>query len=160
MARCQHRPIAHLAAEAGISREFLAKWITRWRIGGDTALQDAPCRPGRCPTATPEHVVSAVLGYRRRKWSAARIAYELTAQGRLVPVGTVTRILTRYGVNRLWDLDVDGGPLRAPGWITAAYRGHVVHVDITKLGRIPDGGGWRAPSSTARSGRHPPSWTP
>jgi len=31
----------------------------------------------------------------------------------------------------------------SPGKITARWLGHMVHLDVTKVGRIPDGGGWR-----------------
>ena len=47
------------------------------------------------------------------------------------------------GLNRLDHLDVDGEPLRKPGKITARYPGHMIHLDVKKVGRIPDGGGWR-----------------
>lgn len=33
---------------------------------------------------------------------------------------------------------------REPRKITARRPGHMVHVDVKKVGRIPDGGGWRA----------------
>jgi transposase len=29
--RCQTRPIAHVAAEMGISRACASKWVNRWR---------------------------------------------------------------------------------------------------------------------------------
>jgi len=58
-------------------------------------------------------------------------------------VATVSRWLVRLGLNQRRWLDVDGEPLRTPGKITARYRGHMVHLDVKKVGRIPDGGGWR-----------------
>lgn len=65
---------------------------------------------------------------------AARIAYLLG----LHP-STVHRVLTRFGVARLRWLD------RATGRVIRRYEratpGELVHVDIKKLGRIPDGGG-------------------
>ncbi len=51
------------------------------------------------------------------------------------------RVLTRHGLNRLAHLD------RPTGRIIRRYErarpGELVHVDVKKLGRIPDGGGWR-----------------
>ncbi|MEV2211222.1 leucine zipper domain-containing protein [Streptomyces sp. NPDC050997] len=41
------RPIAHIAAEAGISRRCLAKWYARWRTHGEDGLLDLP--PDRLP---------------------------------------------------------------------------------------------------------------
>jgi transposase-like protein len=33
--RCKTRPIAHVAAERGISRACASKWVNRWRRHGD-----------------------------------------------------------------------------------------------------------------------------
>ena len=52
--RCQHRPIAHVAAEAAVSRRCLSKWFARWRAHGDAGLHDRSSRPHHSPTATPE----------------------------------------------------------------------------------------------------------
>lgn len=66
-----------------------------------------------------------------RRWGPARIAGLL----RLNPA-TVHRVLTRYG---LAHLD------RATGRVIRRYErdrpGELIHVDIKKLGNIPDGGG-------------------
>jgi Integrase core domain len=34
-------------------------------------------------------------------------------------------------------------PGRIPGKIIARWPGHMAHLDVKKVGRIPDGGGWR-----------------
>lgn len=39
--------------------------------------------------------------------------------------------------------DPNGESNRQPGRITARWPGHMVHLDVKKVGRIPDGGGWR-----------------
>lgn len=54
------------------------------------------------------------------------------------------RWLERLGINRRRDLDPSGAGNRTPGRITTRYPGHMVHLDVKKVGRIPDGGGWRA----------------
>jgi leucine-zipper of insertion element IS481 len=51
------RPIAHVAAEAGISRKCLAKWYARWQQHGDYGLLDQSSRPparwsSKAPTQT------------------------------------------------------------------------------------------------------------
>ncbi|MGW2683305.1 IS481 family transposase, partial [Streptomyces sp. NPDC001414] len=55
------------------------------------------------------------------------------------PASTVHRILVRHGLNRLAFLD------RPTGQVIRRYErdrpGELVHVDVKKLGRIPDGGG-------------------
>jgi transposase InsO family protein len=83
-----------------------------------------------------------VLGLRvSRRWGPARIGYRLG----MAPA-TVHRILTRYRCVRLRYTDpATGAPLRATRRQVHRYEhpapGELVHVDITKLGRIPDGGG-------------------
>jgi transposase InsO family protein len=80
---------------------------------------------------------------RTRKWSAARIAHELGADGITISVRTVSRHLAHLGLNRRKFLDPNGENNRQPRRIIARWPGHMVHVDIKKVGRIPDGGGWR-----------------
>jgi transposase len=142
--RCQTRPIAHVAAEMGISRACASKWVNRHRQYGDLGLQDRPSVPHAQPTATPPVVVARIEQLRReRKWSARRIRVELGNEGVTVSVRTVGRVLERLGLNRRKFLDPSGQDNRAPQKIVARWPGHMVHVDIKKVGRIPDGGGWR-----------------
>ncbi len=141
--RCQGRPIAHVAAEAGVSRQCLGKWVARYREHGEAGLEERSSAPHRRPNQTPRAVVERITQLRKKKWSARRIAGELAAEGIPVSVTTVTRWLHRLGLNRLDHLDVDGEPLRKPGKITAHWPGHMIHIDVKKVGRIPDGGGWR-----------------
>ena len=55
-------------------------------------------------------------------------------------VATEGRWLVRLGLNvRSW-LDVDGEPLRASGKIVVRYRGHMIHVDVKKVGRAKTAG--------------------
>lgn len=55
------------------------------------------------------------------------------------------RILRRNGATRLHDCDpLTGEVIRASKTTAVRYRpGELVHVDVKKLGRIPDGGGWK-----------------
>ncbi|WP_460464094.1 DDE-type integrase/transposase/recombinase [Arthrobacter pigmenti] len=72
---------------------------------------------------------------------------------------TVSRILARSGVPKLWELDpVTGERIRAGRATGHRYEheaaGDLLHVDVKQLGRIPDGGGWRAdPDQNARNHR-------
>jgi len=80
--RCQVRPIAHVAAEMGISRACASKWVNRWRRHGDEGLQDRPSIPHGSPNATPAWVIEQVETWRREhKWSAQRITDELANIG-------------------------------------------------------------------------------
>ncbi len=143
--RCEHRPIAHVAAEAGISRQCLSKWVNRYRTGGEAGLLDRACVPHHQPATLDPALVAKIERLRReRKWSARRIAGELATDGHQVSVSTVGRWLVRLGINRRRFLDPNGADNRKPAnTIVARYPGHMVHVDIKKVGRIPDGGGWR-----------------
>jgi len=101
-------------------------------------LVDRPSRPRRSPTKTRRDVERKVCNLRRRsKLGPARIGTRLG-----VPPPTVHRVLVRHGLNRLDRLDrPTGEPIRR---YQRDRPGELVHVDIKKLGKIPDGGGWRA----------------
>lgn len=142
--RCTTRPIAHVAAEMGISRACASKWVNRWRRHGDAGLLDRSSSPHRSPSATPAWVINKIESSRREhKWSAQRITDELADLGFTINRRTVTRHLTRLGLGRRKFIDPGGDNNRKPGKITARWPGHMVHLDVKKVGRIPDGGGWR-----------------
>ncbi|MGJ0153116.1 IS481 family transposase [Streptomyces sp. CH8.1] len=131
------RPVAHVAAEMGISRATAHKWIRRWRTEGEAGLQDRSSRPRTTPHRTPADIEARVCELRRaRKLGPARIGPVLG-----LPASTVHRILTRHGLSRLAWFD------RPTGTVIRRYErerpGELVHVDVKKLGRIPDGGGHR-----------------
>ncbi|MBT2493308.1 IS481 family transposase [Streptomyces sp. ISL-96] len=144
--RCRSRPIAHVAAEAGVSRACLSKWKNRYDTYGEAGLQDRSSVPHSSPTQTSPEVVERIEQLRRdNKWSARRIALELANQGVQISERTVGRWLARLGINHRRFLDPDGSINRRPSQrIVARYPGHMVHLDVKKAGRIPDGGGWRA----------------
>ncbi|MEU8994780.1 IS481 family transposase [Streptomyces caniferus] len=142
--RCRTRPISHLAAEMGISRACASKWVNRWRRHGDLGLLDRPSIPHHSPGATPAWVIEKIESWRRQeKWSAQRITHELAELGHVVNRRTVTRHLARLGLGHRRFLDPCGDSNREPEKITARWPGHMVHLDVKKVGRIPDGGGWR-----------------
>jgi transposase InsO family protein len=132
------RPVAHVAAEMGVSRTTAHKWVCRWRREGEAGLWDRPSHPHSTPHRTPAAVETRVIELRTtRKLGPARIGPILG----LAPA-TVHRVLVRHGLSRLAWLD------RPTGTVIRAYErerpGELIHVDVKKLGRIPDGGGWRA----------------
>ena len=76
-----------------------------------------------------------------RRWGPHRIAYHLHLHR-----STVGRVLARYRMPKLANIDqATGLPVRKPKpkRFEVAAPGQLVHVDIKKQGRIPDGGGWR-----------------
>lgn len=137
------RPIAHVAAEAGVSRATLSKWYGRWRDEGEAGLVEKSSKPLRSPAAIGDDIVDAILELRRaEKWGNARIAAHLVEAGIEVSASTVQRTLKRHDLSRVRDMDPPTGePLRVIRYEHAAC-GDMVHVDIKKVGRIPKGGGW------------------
>jgi transposase InsO family protein len=143
--RCRTRPIAHVAAEMGISRQCASKWVNRYRRFGEAGLLDRPSVPHHQPTATPAEVIVRIEQLRRSgKHPARRIVLELAGEGTRISVRTVSRHLVHLGLNRRKFLDPSGETNRVPRKIHARWPGHMVHLDVKKVGRIPDGGGWRA----------------
>ncbi|WP_045563648.1 IS481 family transposase [Streptomyces sp. FxanaA7] len=129
------RPVAHVAAEMGISRATAHKWIRRWRSEGEPGLRDRSSRPLTTPHRTAAAVEARVCRLRQtRKLGPARLGPILD-----LPASTVHRVLVRHGLNRLAFMD------RPTGQVIRRYErdrpGELVHVDVKKLGRIPDGGG-------------------
>ena len=131
------RPAAHVASEMGISRATAYKWLARYRTEGIAGLTDRPSRPHTSPRRTDPMTEAAIVALRRdRRLGPARIAGILE----LNP-STVHRVLTRHGLPRLSWLDrPTGQPVRR---YERARPGELVHVDVKKLGRLRDGGGWR-----------------
>lgn len=80
--RCRTRPIAHVAAEMGISRQCASRWVNRHRRYGEAGLLDRPSVPHHQPTATSAEIVARIERLRRNhKHSARCIALELEADG-------------------------------------------------------------------------------
>lgn len=144
--RCRSRPIAQVAAEGGVSRACLSKWKSRYDQYGEAGLRDRSSAPHFSPTQTPPDVVERIERLRRdNKGSARRIALEPANQGVRISERTVGRRPARLGINHRRFLDPDGSAdRRPPKRIVARYPGHMVHLDVKKVGAIPDGGGWRA----------------
>ena len=139
------RPIAHVAAEAGIARSTLTKRVARYRADGPEGLEDRSSAPAARPTRVPVEALELIDRWRRdHKWSARRIHLELARLGHHCCLRTVSRWLKRLGINRRRDLDPTGENNRQVGTITARFPSHMLHLDVKKVGKIPDGGGWWA----------------
>lgn len=136
---------AHIAAAMGISRKCVHTWISRYAAEGEAGLHDRSSRPHRNPTKTSARVERQVLAARRKHHRGQDwLGPELGLAAR-----TVARILRRRGVPYLRDCDpMTGAVIKASKATARRYErdrpGELVHVDVKKLGRIPDGGGWRA----------------
>jgi len=139
------RPVAHVAKELGVSRQCAHRWVARFRLEGDAGLADRSSRPRSCPRRTPVEIEQQVLEVRR---SQRRGQDWIGAELGLAP-RTVSAILRRHRVPYLDQCDpLTGQVIRASKTTAVRYEretpGDLVHMDVKKLGRIPDGGGWRA----------------
>jgi transposase InsO family protein len=139
-----HRP-ADVAHQMGCSRATAYKWLARFRAEGPEGLADRPSRPHRCPHRTPAGLEAQILAARRaHRRGADWLGAELG-----IAASTVGRVIARAGLPRLCDCDaLTGEPVRRGPVSRVRYErqrpGELVHLDVKKLGRIPEGGGWRA----------------
>ncbi len=105
-------------------------------------MQDRSSRPLSSPSRIDPRTEKRIIGLRiNRRWGAHRIAYHLH-----LPQSTVSKVLTRYGAPLLAQVDKGTGiRIRKPKPVRYERQtpGELVHVDVKKLGRIPDGGGHR-----------------
>jgi hypothetical protein len=86
---------------------------------------------------TPAPVVRKIVHLR---WKQRLGPVQIGAKLQL-PASTVHAVLVRCHLNRLSHIDrVTGEPARRYEW---SRPGELIHVDVTKFGNIPDGGGWK-----------------
>lgn len=143
--RVERRPVAHVAKELGVSRQCAHRWVARFDREGWAGLVDRSCRPHSCPQRTAAEVEARVLAER----DASRRGPDWIGAELGVPARTVTRILRRHDRPRLAECDPLTGVVIRVSKATAvryerAVPGELVHMDVKKIGRIHDGGGWRA----------------
>ena len=137
--------IAHAAKAQGVSRQCAHRWINRFRKEGWPGLHDRSSRPRHCPRQTPVETEEAIVAMRiRQRRGQDWIGPELG-----VPARTVSRVLRRQAVAYLRDCDpLTGEVIRSSKTTALRYErdrpGELVHVDVKKIGKIPDGGGWKA----------------
>ena len=141
---------AHIAAAMGVSRKCVKTWIDRYAAEGEAGLHDRSSRPHSSPRRTSAEVEHRVVELRRRE----RRGPDWISVEAGVPARTVSRILRRHQVPLLASCDpMTGEVIRASKVTAVRYErdqpGELVHMDVKKLGRIPDGGGWRARGGTS-----------
>jgi transposase InsO family protein len=129
--------ISAAAAYFRVSYPTAAKWARRYVELGPDGMTDRSSRPHSHPNKTPQPLVKKIVHLRiKKRLGPVQIA------GRLgMPASTVHAVLVRCRLNRLSHVDVKTGePARR---YEHEKPGALIHVDVKKLGNIPDGGGWR-----------------
>ena len=135
--------VGEAARQMGVSRQTASKWVARARRG--EPLSDRPSRPARLGRLTAPEDEARVVEARTSLLLAPHALSAVTG----VPARTCARIVARAGLPRLADVDrVTGEPRRRGPVTRVRYErerpGELLHVDVKKVARIPDGGGWRA----------------
>ena len=136
---------AHIAAAMGVSRKCVKTWIDRYAAEGEAGLVTRSSRPHSMPARTSDEVEQRVLAARVEH----RVGPDVLGPKVGVPARTVSRILRRHRVPYLRECDpMTGAVIRSSKATAVRYErerpGELVHMDVKKLGKIPDGGGWRA----------------
>lgn len=130
-------PIARAAEHFHVSWPTAKRWASRYAAMGQDGMGDRSSRPHRRPNCTGQVVVRKIVHLRwKHRLSPLAIASRLS-----MPASTVHAVLVRCRLNRLSHIDIrTGDPIRR---YEHDHPGALIHVDVKKLGNIPDGGGWR-----------------
>lgn len=130
-------PPARAAERYDVSWRTAAKWATRYRDEGPAGMYDRSSAPHHQPSKTSAPVVRKIVHLRwKQRLGPVAIADKLGMQA-----STVHAVLVRCRINRLTHIDrATGDPIRR---YEHEHPGDLIHVDVKKLGKIPDGGGWR-----------------
>ena len=129
-------PVVRAAEFFGVSWPTAARWAGRYRAEGAAGMSDRSSRPNSSPGQTDQATTKRIVSLRlRKRWGPVRLAAETG-----VAASTAGAVLRRCRISRLSQLD-----RREHTVIRYEHPapGDLLHVDVKKLGNIPDGGGWR-----------------
>ena len=129
-------PQAEVARQFRVSRATVAKWVRRYREAGEVGLVGRSSAPRRHPRRTAREVEGRICGVRRDQgFGPHRIAWALG-----LARSTVYAVLRRWGLNRL---DRMHRVTREVTRYEYPRAGGLLHLDVKKSGRVPEGGGKR-----------------
>ncbi|WP_183097295.1 IS481 family transposase [Nocardioides pelophilus] len=130
-------PTSRAAEFYNVSWRTADKWAQRYRAAGPAGMNDRSSARHTQHAKTPQPVVRKIVHLRwKQRLGPVQIGARLG-----VPPSTVHAVLVRCRLNRLSYTDrVTGEPARR---YERSRPGELLHVDTTKFGNIPDGGGWR-----------------
>jgi transposase InsO family protein len=130
-------PIPRAAERYDVSWKTAKKWADRYQSEGPAGMIDRSSAPHHQPNRTPAPVVRKIVHLRwKQRLGPVEIGDRLG-----MPSSTVHAVLVRCRLNRLTHVDrATGEPIRR---YEHEKPGDMIHVDVKKLGKVPDGGGWR-----------------
>jgi transposase InsO family protein len=130
-------PIPQAAQRFMVSYRTAKKWAERYQDEGPQGMLDRSSSRHAQAKKTPAPVVRKIVHIRlKQRLGPVEIADRLGMSS-----STVHAVLVRCRLNRLSYLDrVTGEPIRR---YEHERPGDLLHQDVKKLGKIPDGGGWR-----------------
>jgi transposase InsO family protein len=111
----------------GVCPRTVRKWVNRYNSEGLAGLQDRSSRPHQLRRPTPQSVIERIEGLRRQRMPGKEIAAQLG-----VSAATVSRVLSRLGLNKLSALE----PAEPPRRYEREKPGEMIHIDIKKLGKF------------------------
>ena len=130
-------PIARAAEHFHVAWPTAKRWAVRYAAMGQAGMSDRSSRPHRSPRRTAQHAVKKVVHLRWKQ----RLSPLAISSRTGMPASTVHAVLVRCRLNKLSHVDLrTGEPIRR---YEHDRPGSLIHVDVKKLGNIPDGGGWR-----------------
>ena len=121
--------LARAAEAAGVSERTCSKWVGRYRAEGQAGLLDRSSAPRSIPHRTPDELVEVIVALRRLRMTGAEIAFCLA-----MALSTVSAVLLRVGLGKRSRLE----PPEPPNRYERRHAGELLHIDVKKLGRIPD----------------------
>jgi len=129
--------IPRAAERYDVSWKTARKWADRYAAEGPAGMLDRSSRPHHQPNRTPQPMVRKIVHLRwKQRLGPVEIGDRLG-----MATSTVHAVLVRCRINRLTHIDrATGEPIRR---YEHERPGDLIHVDVKKLGRVPDGGGWR-----------------
>jgi transposase InsO family protein len=129
--------ISYAAAVFNVAWPTAKRWADRYRAEGPAGMVDRSSRPHSSPRRTPAPVVRRIVHLRWKQ----RLGPVAIADRVGIAPSTAHAVLRRCRLNRLSHVDrATGEPIRR---YERERPGELLHVDVKKLGNIPDGGGWR-----------------
>jgi transposase InsO family protein len=122
--------VTEAATAAGVSDRTCGKWVDRYLAEGEPGLLDRSSAPQSIPHRTSDELVEVIVSLRRLRMTGAQIAFCLA-----MALSTVSAVLLRVGLGKLSRLE----PPEPPNRYERRHPGELIHVDVKKLGRIPQG---------------------